>query len=79
MMVVFVYLLELVRSSPSQMSTPTVTRVGGEDHQYGTVPTANPWSPAEIIKRINGDPAICGFVEGNPSESIPGPDERSKP
>lgn len=28
-------------------------------------PTKTPWSPSEILKRLNEDPGICGWVEGN--------------
>lgn len=33
-------------------------------------PTATPWSPSEILRRLSGDAGICGWVEGNSSRSL---------
>jgi len=57
------------RASPGFRPTPTVA--GFEDARFGEIeilPTSNPWSPSELFKRLNGNPAICGWVEGDPSE-----------
>lgn len=33
-------------------------------------PTPNPWSPSEILKRLSGDPGICGWVEGSSNNTV---------
>ena len=50
---------------------PTPTFAGMRAAQVGLdlQPTANPGSPSELLRRLNGDPAICGWVDGNGSES----------
>ncbi len=52
-------------------SFPTPTFAGLRDAQAVEVevlPTSNPWSPSEILKRLNGDDAVCGWIDGAPSE-----------
>ena len=68
-MVVGSLLVQIATASPWIQPTPTV--VGLNDRNWGEIeilPTSNPSSPLELFKRLNGDPAICGYVEGNASE-----------
>ena len=69
-----VFLLSWFLSRPVnslRYAVPTPTFAGLRAAQVGVeiLPTANPWSPSELWRRLNGDPAICGWVNGNGSES----------
>lgn len=59
--------LGTVGASPGKVPTLTVVGWNQGDASLDMLPTSRPWSPAELIKRLNGDPAICGYVDGDPS------------
>lgn len=50
---------------------PTATFAGLRAAQadLGMKPTSPPKHPSELMKRLSGDPAICGWVEGSESKS----------
>lgn len=49
---------------------PTLAGLRAAENELQILPTPNPWSPSEILKRFAGDPAICGWVEGDPSKLL---------
>lgn len=61
----------IVKASPCSGPTPTPTFSGLRDSnqvKFEILPTANPWSQSELLKRLSGDPAMCGWVDGDGSE-----------
>ena len=67
----------IVKASPHCGPTPTPTFSGLRDSnqvEFDISPTAKPWSPSELLKRLSGKPAICGWVDGDGSE-LAGPRE----
>ncbi len=48
------------------LPTPTFAGLRAAQVDLGIEPTSAPHRH-EIMKRLNGDPAICGWVEGNSS------------
>lgn len=61
----------IVKASPYNGPTPTATFSGLRDSNQAKVkilPTANPWSASELLKRLSGDPGVCGWVDGDASE-----------
>ena len=61
----------IVKASPQFGPTPTPTFSGLRDSnqvEFDILPTANPWSPSELLKQLSGNPAICGWVDGDGSE-----------
>lgn len=61
----------IVEASPHNGPTPTPTFSGLRDSnqaKFEILPTANPWSESDLLKRLSGDPAVCGWVDGDASE-----------
>lgn len=52
------------------LPTPTLgdSRAAHAQVDFEIRPTPNPWSSSELLKRLSGDPGICGWIEGNSSE-----------
>lgn len=57
-----------VRASPGFLPTPTSKGLNGNYGEIEILPTSYPGSPSQLFKRLNGDPAICGWIEGNAGE-----------
>lgn len=61
----------IVTASLSYGPTSSPTFSGLRDSNQAEIeilPTASLWSPSEHLKRLSGDPAICGWVDGDGSE-----------
>ena len=50
--------------------SPTVAGLRAAELGLDVLPTADPWKPSEILRRLSGNPAICGWVDGNESTSL---------
>lgn len=57
-------------TSPWLLPTPTAAGLNVNYGEIEILPTSYPGSPSELFKRLNGDPAICGWVEGNGGELL---------
>ena len=68
----FVHCLHsIVKASPYCGPTQTPTFSGLRDSnqvEFELLPTANPGSSSELLKRLSGDPAVCGWEDGDGSE-----------
>ena len=58
------------RASPGLLPTPTAAGLNVNYGEIELLPTSYPGSPSELFRRLNGDPAICGWVEGNAGELL---------
>ncbi len=70
---VFASLLFASLATASPRFGPTPTVIGLAKQALGEIevlPTSFPWSPSVLFKRLEGDPAICGWVEGDPSKLL---------
>lgn len=56
------------RASPGFLPTPTAAGLNLNYGEIEILPTSYSGSPSQLFKRLNGDPAICGWVEGNAGE-----------
>ena len=60
--------MALARGYPPAIPSPTFPGLRAAQFELEIRPTPNPFGPSEIVKRLSGDPAICGWVEGDGSE-----------
>ena len=58
---------DFTKGYQSLLPTPTFAGLQVAQVESELRPTPNPWSPSEILKRLSGDPGICGWVEGSSS------------
>ncbi|KAI9819493.1 MAG: hypothetical protein M1827_006941 [Pycnora praestabilis] len=63
-------LISGTRASPNIFPTPTLAGLRYAQVEFEVLPTSNPWTPSEIFKRLSGDPAICGWVDGNGNNTV---------
>lgn len=49
--------------------TPTFAGLRAAQADLGIKPTPDPLTSPHIVRRLSGDPAICGWVEGHQSKS----------
>lgn len=49
------------------LPTPTFAGLRAAQVDLEIEPTPDPLSPHRVEKRLNGNPAICGYVEGDES------------
>ncbi|KAL8778173.1 MAG: hypothetical protein Q9213_007534 [Squamulea squamosa] len=57
----------LAKAMQAILPTPTFAGLRAAQADVGIQPTSAPWR-SEILKRLIGDPAICGWVEGKSSK-----------
>ena len=61
--------LSFVRSYRPALPTPTFAGLRAAQLDLEIKPTPGPVGSSELLKRLSGDPAICGWVEGQASKS----------
>lgn len=66
--ILFLLFIELASASRNVFPKPTLAGLRAAEHELQILPTPNPWSSPELLRRFAGDPAICGWVEGDASK-----------
>lgn len=51
------------------IAAPTLAVVRPAKIHLETHTTINSWNPFEILRRIDGDPRVCGWIDGDSSKS----------